>query len=118
MRVCGFLCTRGFLSIHSASFLPTVLLPGAALPCSIGQGSFGLGSLVYSTMATLRPLIILPARFFLYTRGTIDLLLFVSLFFLSFRSLGAGEQPGSFVFRFVRLRCLIYRNIELSHVPV
>ena len=28
----GFLCTLGFLSIRSASFPPTVLLPGAALP--------------------------------------------------------------------------------------
>ena len=35
---CGFLCTLGFLCIHAASFPPTILLPGAALPCSHRSG--------------------------------------------------------------------------------
>jgi len=45
-------------------------------------------------MATLRPLIILPARFFLYTRGTIDLLLFVSLLFLASVLLEQENSPA------------------------
>jgi len=58
-----FLCTIR-ISVHPVtSFPPTVLLPGAALPSPIGQGSFGLSSPVFGTMTALRLLITHPVRF-------------------------------------------------------
>ena len=48
-------------------FFPGVALPSVSLlPFIIGQGSFGLGSPVSSTMTTLRLLIALPGRLFPY----------------------------------------------------
>ena len=64
------------ISEYPAYFPPTVLLPGAALPLSIGQGSFGLGSPVSGTMTALRLLTALPARFCLYSRYWYGLPLF------------------------------------------
>jgi hypothetical protein len=57
------------ISVHPlASFPPTILLPGAALPLPLGQGPFGLGSPVSGTMTALRLLIVLPVRLLLYSR--------------------------------------------------
>ena len=103
-----------WITVHPvASFPPTVLLPGVALPPGsflpfpIGQGSFGLGSPVSSTMTTLRLLIVLPARFFSYLTVLAGSLLFrVASHLLDALPLfpQSRKQPGSFVFRFVRLR--------------